>query len=171
MAEEISRGQVEFLGAITPEHVPQFLADTDIFVFTSHFEGCPNALLEAIMAGCVPVSWMIEGITDFILDEGETGFICPMGDCEAFAQAIATLIKDRERLQLMSRAAAETGRERFTHQRAASAYGELFKEVMAAAPPRWNPLPWSEFQGNPEFQHSWRDWVPGNIKQWIRSLT
>ena len=52
----VIKTQVEFVGAIPPKEVPSFLAETDVFVFTSHFEGCPNALPEAIMVGCVPVS-------------------------------------------------------------------------------------------------------------------
>ena len=50
MADSIAAGRVEFLGALTPDDIPGFLGETDIYLFTSHFEGCPNALLEAMMA-------------------------------------------------------------------------------------------------------------------------
>jgi glycosyltransferase involved in cell wall biosynthesis len=103
MSREIMRGQVEFLGALSPEEVPQFLAETDIFIFTSHFEGCPNALLEAMLAGCVPVAWLIEGITDFIIEDGETGFICQVGDYKGFADHVSILAEDRDKLRTVSR--------------------------------------------------------------------
>jgi glycosyltransferase involved in cell wall biosynthesis len=170
MRAEVERGQVEFIGAITPKQVPSFLAETDVFIFTSHFEGCPNALLEALMAGCVPVSWLIEGITDFIIEDGITGFISPMGDCQAFAQKIAILANDRRRLQLMSAAAAKAGRERFSDQRSAAAYAKLIEEVMSGPPPPWVPKPWSEFQNDPNFPHTWRELLPLGFRNRLRQL-
>lgn len=163
MAPEIEAGQVEFLGAIPPADVPQFLARVDVFLFTSHFEGCPNALLEAMMAGCVPVSWLIEGITDFIIEGEETGFICPTGDYGCFTQHIKALAADRADLQAMSARAASSARRRFDHRQAASAYAALIEEVMAEAPAPWTPRPWREFRIDPNFERSW--W-----KNWLREM-
>lgn len=170
MRTEIKRGQVDFIGAIPPSQVPRFLAETDIFLFTSHFEGCPNALLEAIMAGCVPVSWRIEGITDFIIEDEKTGFICPMGESETFARRIALLDGNRTQLQAMSKAVEQAGRARFTHQRAAASYAKLFNEVMSEAPPQWVPKPWKEFRSDPNFEHSWRELLPISVRNWLRWL-
>ncbi len=170
MSKESRAGQIEFLGSITPNQVPQFLAEIDVFLFTSHFEGCPNALLEAMMAGCVPVSWMIEGITDFIVREQETGFVCPLGDHVRFAQCIKTLAKDRNRLRAMSNQASTSARDRFTHHTAASAYADLIKEVMDQEPPPWILKPWHEFAGDPNFDHSWRDHLQDiPLVQWVWS--
>jgi glycosyltransferase involved in cell wall biosynthesis len=157
MAQEIKNGQVEFLGSITPARVPQFLAETDLFLFTSHFEGCPNALLEALMAGCVPVSWLIDGITDFIIEDGKTGFICPSGDYNCFADRVQALADDRARLGAMSQRAASSARERFTNQIAASAYARVIKEVIDQPPLKWNPKPWDQFVPDPNFDHSWKE--------------
>ena len=79
LASEIATGQVQFVGALDPLEVPRFLKETDVLLFTSHFEGCPNVLLEALMVGCVPVCWLIEGITDYIVRDGQTGFLSPVG--------------------------------------------------------------------------------------------
>ncbi len=167
---EIAQGQVELIGAIIPNEVPEFLSETDLFLFTSHFEGCPNALLEAIMAGCVPVSWLIDGITDFIIEDEKSGFICPMGNIEFFARRIEQLDHDRTALQAMSKAAAQVGRERFTNERAARAYADLFKEVMAESPPSWAPKPWGKFQSDPNFEHSWTELLPVNMRDWLKRL-
>ncbi len=170
MKDEIARGRVQFIGAIPPQDVPEFLKGTDIFVFTSHFEGCPNALLEAIMAGSVPVSWLIKGITDFIIEDGNSGFIHPVGDYTSFARSVELLDKDRSRLNLMSRAASKAGRERFTPRRTAAAYANVFNEVMAVAPPKWVPIPWRDFRGDPNFEHSWRDWIPVRVKWGLKRV-
>jgi len=170
MRAEIEQGQVEFLGAIPPKQVPSFLSETDVFVFTSHFEGCPNALLEAIMAGCVPVSWRIEGITDFIVEDGKTGFLSPIGDCRSLAKKVGRLAGDRELLQMMGAEAAGTARERFSNQRAATAYAKLIKEVISEPPPPWIPKPWSQFITDLNFKHTWTEWLPISFRNWLRQF-
>lgn len=158
MSEEIETGQVEFLGALSPQDVPRFLAEIDVFTFTSHIEGCPNALLEALMAGCVPVAWLIEGITNFVLEDGTTGFVCSTGDYSSFAHCIEALAKDRSKLQAMSMQASAVARERFSSRKAASAYAELIKDVMTKSPPTWTPRSWDNFVSDQNFEHSWKDW-------------
>ncbi|MCG8440320.1 MAG: glycosyltransferase family 4 protein [Caulobacterales bacterium] len=163
-------GRVEFLGALPPARIPAFLAETDAYLFTSHFEGCPNALLEANMAGCAPVSWVIAGITDYIITHGETGLLCEMGDCDAFAAHIASLAADRGRLARIARAAGEDARARFTNDIAARAYAELFRTVMAEPPPGPPPKPWRAFEPDPNFPQTWRSHVPPALKDAIKRL-
>jgi len=170
MSAEIEHGQVQFLGAISPHEVPRFLAETDVFLFTSHFEGFPNALLEAMLAGCVPVFWLIEGITDYILDDGNTGFVCHVSDHVGFARAIEGLAVDRKLLQNMSQQVARSARERFTDQKAASAYAGLIKDAMVQTPLPWIPKPWAQFTGDPNFEHSWKEILHDiSIFRWLKT--
>lgn len=155
MAKVSRLGQIEYLGALPPKEIPDFLASTDVFVFTSHFEGCPNALLEAMMGGCVPVSWLIEGITDYIIEDRKTGYLIKNGDYAGFAAAISELSSGSQTLLEMSRKVAYEARKRFSHERAASQYAELFHNVMKQAPPSWKPVDWREFSGDQNFRHSW----------------
>lgn len=166
----IAAGRVELLGALGPANVPGFLADTDALLFTSHFEGCPNALLEAMMAGAVPISSRIEGTTDFLITEGETGFLCAADNHACFAHHAAVLERDRARLVRMSAAVAAAARARLTNATAAAAYADLFAEVMAAPPPAWHPLPWSRFRRDPNFQHSWSEWLPSALRDSLKRL-
>ncbi|MBW2664509.1 MAG: glycosyltransferase family 4 protein [Deltaproteobacteria bacterium] len=134
----VQEGTVEFIGSLSPSHVPEFLAGIDVLLFPSQFEGCPNVLLEAMMAGCVPVASLLEGITDFILQEGKSGFLCPVGDCEAFAVRVFELAKNREKLREMSQTVAKDARERFSQTRMAADYARVLKKIMAdmaEAPP------------------------------------
>lgn len=167
----IAEKDVELMGPILPQAVPDFLGNIDVFLFPSRIEGCPNALIEGIMAGCVPVASQIEGITDFIIRDGRTGFVCPMDDCEAFAERIADLANDRRRLQQMAAAVAADARERFSQERAAKEYAQLIKEIMQAPPPRWTPLPWSAFQPDPAFANSFRrSIIPKPFKRLIKKI-
>jgi glycosyltransferase involved in cell wall biosynthesis len=155
LADAIAAGQVEMTGALGPERIPGFLADTDVLLFTSHFEGCPNALLEAMMAGAVPVSGRIEGTTDFLITEGETGFLCSVDDPACFARCIALLEQDRGRLARMSKAVAAAARAQLTNATAAAAYAALFQSVMAAPPPPASLIPWRAFRVDQNFAVSW----------------
>jgi glycosyltransferase involved in cell wall biosynthesis len=170
LAAEVAAGQVEFLGAITPSEVPTFFGEIDVYLFTSHFEGCPNALLEALMAGCVPVSWLIEGITDYILNPGETGYISAVGDYESMASQIKTLADDRDRLRSMSSMAGKDARSRFSSEYAALGYARLFQSVLEMPAPGVVARPWSEFQADPNFEHSWSEIFPLKLRQRIRSV-
>jgi len=166
-----STGEVEFLGALGPKEIPAFLAQTDIFVFTSHFEGCPNALLEAMTAGAVPVSWIIEGITDFLLDDGKTGYLCKMGDTGAMADRIAALSADRGKLQLLSQAVADEASSRFTNEIAADAYASMLREVMAEPPMVEAAEPWSAFKGDPNFPNYWRESIPRGLRHVLAAMS
>lgn len=151
LQEYVRKGRVTFAGPLPPSEVPGFLGSLDILVFPSQAEGCPNTLLEAMMAGCATVSSRLEGITDFIVEDGRSGFLCPVGDCTQFADRIAELAADRPRLRKVSEAAASVARERFSQERVASEYARVFRTVMAEPPVDWTPLPWSRFQPDPDF--------------------
>ncbi|MFZ2631241.1 MAG: glycosyltransferase family 4 protein [Desulfosalsimonadaceae bacterium] len=167
----VRNGTVAFVGPLSPDEVPGFLGGLDSFLFPSQFEGCPNALLEAIMAGCVPVAWILEGITDFIIQNGITGLVCPTGDCEAFADKIAMLANDRDQLQKMSQAAAGDARKRFSQARVAMDYARLIKDAMQMPPPSWTPLPWASFRPDPAFAEykRWHAAFPGALKRLIKN--
>ncbi len=167
---EVGTGQVQFLGALSPTAVPEFLSRIDIFLFTSHFEGCPNALLEALMAGCVPTSWIIDGITNYVLRDSRSGFVSELGNYECLVNNIEALDKDRPKLQAISHFAAQDARERFSSASAADRYASLFQGLMENPAPPWRARDWSEFNGDVNFSHSWKDNIPSSLKIWLRSL-
>jgi glycosyltransferase involved in cell wall biosynthesis len=171
LAAHIAAGRVSFAGALSPKAVPQFLGESDIYLFTSRFEGMPNALLEAMMAGAVPACFNIAGITDYMIEDGRTGLLREQEDAEGLAHAIAGLNGNRPALDAMRRAVAAEARVRFTHARTAAAYADLFREMMATEPPNPEPLPWSQFVPDPNFPQTWRRFVPPAVKSLARKVT
>lgn len=168
MAPHIAEGRVEFMGALTPAEIPPFLGEMDVYLFTSHFEGCPNALLEAMMAGCVPVSGLIAGITDFLIETGRTGFIEDLGDAGGFANAVAALHADRAKLASLSQVVGAEARTRYTDEVAADAYAALIRDVMSEPAPNWPPRPWRAFKPDPNFPGYWRNRIPAGLKAFMR---
>ncbi len=168
LAGAVAAGRVEFLGALPPDAIPDFLAETDIYLFTSRFEGMPNALIEAMMAGAVPVCFNIEGITDFMIEDGRTGLLRPQEDCAGVAEAVARLQDERAGLGQMARAVAEAARARFSNRVAAQAYAKAYHEVAAEPPLPWTPRPWRDFKVDPNFPQTWRRFVPRSVKTLVK---
>lgn len=169
LAPHIAAGRVEFLGALGPGEIPDLLGDVDIYLFTSKFEGMPNALIEAMMAGAVPACFNIEGITDFMVDHDRSGLLVPQEDAKALAQGIHRLDQDRDHLRAMSAAVAATARERFSSAGTARVYADLFRAVMAEPAPAWSPKAWSSFTPDPNFPRTWRRFIPKAVKEAIKS--
>ncbi len=166
----INTGQVSFLGALNREQVPNFLAKTDIYIFPSHFEGCPNALLEAMMAGCVSMAWTIKGITDYVLKEGVTGFLHAVGDCVHMAKNIKILDENRKLIRKISKLAANNARTRFTPELTAAAYAKVFNEVMNQPILEIKPLTWNQFKPDVNFKQKGDPWLPRGQKKRIKKL-
>ena len=167
----LEAGEVTFEGALSKDEIPGFLSEIDVFLFTSHFEGCPNALLEAMMAGCAPVALAIDGITDYIIEHGQSGFIASRGDCKAFAEYIVQLAVDSSLLQRISNAAAARSCHHFTAQTAAERYAQLFQSVMHLPLPDYTPLPWSQFRVDPVYKKRWTSYFPSPVKRLAKQFS
>ena len=79
----------------------------DIFVFPSHFEGTPFAMLEAMAHGLPVIAAAFGGVEE-ILDDGRSGILVPVGRADALRAAIIEALADPERLARLGAA----GRER-----------------------------------------------------------
>jgi len=90
-----------FAGVLRGEPLAAAYADMDALVFPSHTDTFGNVVLEALASG-VPAIVTPDGGPKFIVRDGETGFVVPD---DGFAQAIATLAHDRQRLDHMRHAA------------------------------------------------------------------
>lgn len=66
----------------------------DAFVFSSDYEGCPNALMEAMAAGLPCISTDCPTGPSMLIDSGKNGLLVPVGDVEAMSQAMEYLIKN-----------------------------------------------------------------------------
>jgi glycosyltransferase involved in cell wall biosynthesis len=161
--------KVRFHGQKPPGDIPKLLSQADIFLMPSRFEGVPMSLLEAMSAWCVPVASKLHGITDMIVEEGVSGFLCPMGKTGAFTEKIAFLHQNRYRLAEMSAAARRRVTDRFSLERMAADYDRLFTETLACAPLPYTPRPLKQLQYPKELLPTWRTWVPQPLKNLART--
>ncbi len=82
------------------EDVPSLLRAADAFLFCSRTEGLPNALLEAMAAGCVALVTHVPGCRDCV-SHNVTGWLMAPGSADAVAEALDRVLPDaalRQRL-------------------------------------------------------------------------
>ena len=70
------------------ENPLKYFANADVFVLSSHVEGLPNVLVEAMMCGCTPVSTDCPTGPREVLQNGKYGYLVPVQDPDAMAAAI-----------------------------------------------------------------------------------
>jgi glycosyltransferase involved in cell wall biosynthesis len=123
--------EVRFWGWLSPAQVRQRLRELDAVVLLSDSEGLPLALLESMGHGVVPIVTRIKsGLTE-VVREGDNGFLVEVGDMSTFADRVALLAKDRERLSQMRLKAWETSQD-FSLDKMVTAYEHTFKQLAAA---------------------------------------
>lgn len=70
------------------ENPLKYFSKADIFVLSSHVEGLPNVLVEAMMCGCTPVSTDCPTGPREVLQDEKFGYLVPMRDPVAMAAGI-----------------------------------------------------------------------------------
>jgi glycosyltransferase involved in cell wall biosynthesis len=85
--------------------VPGFLASMQVFVMPSHYEAGPYSLLEAMAMGR-PVVSTLTGLATEVIEDGQNGFLVPIGDIRALSRAVLTLLADGD----LARRVGERGR-------------------------------------------------------------
>lgn len=100
-------GKVKFIGSLSDEKllIEEF-NNASIFVFPSHFEGLPLALLEAISFGLACVGTNVGGIPD-LLDNGNSGILIPPKNPLEIAGALRTLFMNSDFNKILSERARE----------------------------------------------------------------
>ena len=84
--------RVRFLGQRMD--VDRKLADAQISLLVTNWEGFPLSVLESMRAGLPVVASAVGGVSEAVRD-GETGFLVPRGDVEVLRDRIERLLTDR----------------------------------------------------------------------------
>ncbi|MCX2574303.1 glycosyltransferase [Pedobacter sandarakinus] len=79
------RSRISFLGEI--KNIHQVMAEHDLMVLSSHTEGFPNVVLEALTVGLPVVTFKVSGIPGLIVD-GFNGYVIKQGDLNNFKEKV-----------------------------------------------------------------------------------
>lgn len=122
---------VEFQTPASNADVIKAIAQRDIFIFPTRFEGFPVALMEAMSVGAVPVASDLPGGLREIVHDAQTGFRVPMDQPEAFANAVIRLWNDPELLEQISRNNIELVSQQFNVTIQSPLYQQFFDQTAA----------------------------------------
>lgn len=79
------------------DEVQQLLENYKYFIFTSDYEGIPNALIEAMLAGMVCVSTDCKpGGARLIIEDQKNGLLLERGDVQGLSSALLRVMSDQE---------------------------------------------------------------------------
>jgi len=121
--------QTRFLG--NRRDIPSILRSLDIAVLTSDSEGLSNAILEAMAAGLPVVATRVGGNIELV-DDGKTGFLCPVGSDEAFAIAIAKLLDNADLRSEMGMEARVRALARYKISSVVEQFSHLYTSLLCA---------------------------------------
>lgn len=110
--------------------VDEILAVSDVFVLTSLWEGLPRSVLEAMCAGLPVVAYSIDGNREMVL-EGRNGYLAEPGDVAALSEKLSGLLKNRDLMISLGKAAKDTVTEEFDIDLMVRKQEKLYSELTA----------------------------------------
>lgn len=105
--------------------VPRLLGAFDVYVHPARFEGMPNAVMEAMAAGCPIVATTVDGTTELVRD-GIDGWLVPPEDTSALGAALEQAIHD----PIMARARGKTAQARAVTHYTETAMVDAWEQVL-----------------------------------------
>jgi glycosyltransferase involved in cell wall biosynthesis len=124
--------EVLLLGELPRATTLAAVAAADVAVLSTHHEGLPNAVIEAMALGKPVVVSDVQGVRDLI-EDGESGTIVPPRDAPRLAEALAYLLRSPGRRQQMGAAAARAIHARIVDPRSiAQRYEHLYDRIARA---------------------------------------
>lgn len=118
--------QVHFLGQCPT--VPALLLSHQVFVLSTHYEGMPLAMLEAMAAGCAVVGSAVVGVKELLCD-GVDGKLVAPADAEALANALEELLRDPVKASAMAHQARKRALRDFGVGVMAEQYGNCLRSI------------------------------------------
>jgi hypothetical protein len=114
--EELSRqlgiaSRVRFLGFV--KEMPELYECLDLLLLTSHFEGTPLTVLEAMAMGVPVVASRVDGVAE-VLEDGRDAMLVSPGRRDLFVEEICRVLADQGLRQGLARAGQEKARQQFS---------------------------------------------------------
>ena len=106
--------------------IPALLSAFDVFAMSSHTEGLPLAVIEA-MASSLPIACTAVGGLPRVIDSGVTGELVTPGDAVALRACLDRLVRDPARRAQLGAAARGAAVARFSMDRVVDEYLALYR--------------------------------------------
>jgi glycosyltransferase involved in cell wall biosynthesis len=108
--------------------VPALLKMADVLVLPSRWEGMPNAVLEAMAAGCAVIASDVDGVADINFP----GWRVPPENSDALAQAIVESAGDPNATRFLGKHGRQIVEQQFSQAATVAAYQSLWSKILKA---------------------------------------
>ncbi|SVB37467.1 uncharacterized protein METZ01_LOCUS190321 [marine metagenome] len=121
--------KVTFLGKHS--HVDELLSCADLFLLPSSSESFGLAALEAMATGTPVVASNVGGIKEVIVD-GETGYLCEVGDVRKMTDSSIQLLSSPSIWKAFSECGLTVVKDRFSATKIVPCYEKFYAEIMGS---------------------------------------
>ena len=112
------------------KNIGQEYSESSMIVMSSHYEGFPMVMIEAMACGLPAVSFDFKCGPRDIVKEGENGLVVTDGDIDGLAEAMMTLMRDDELRKRMGEEAKKVV-ETFSEAKVMDKWVRLYEETIA----------------------------------------
>ena len=126
--------QILFLGAISHDKLPQYIAIADLYLITSKSEGFCLGALEAMACGIPVVGTLCGGLEEILADvdpnsKGQSNLLVEVGDTPGLAKTSVSLLKDPQRYRRVQEECLKVAQFSFSRQTQIQEYINLIEEA------------------------------------------
>ncbi len=101
----------------------------DVFAFTSLHDGCPNTVLEAMLAG-IPIVATRSGAVPELIEDGKHGLLVRPGSATELCEAMASMLDTGTDRYRYGEQARERALSQFEPGRELQAYWKVYQECL-----------------------------------------
>ena len=113
--------------------IVDYLCASDILLLPSEQESFGLAALEAMACELPIIASRVGGLPQLV-DDGETGFLSPVGDVDKMADDTVRLLTDKKLRRQMGRRARESAISRYSTDKIIPQYIEFYERIIQSAP-------------------------------------
>ena len=121
------KDKIEFCGFV--DDTAAFLADIDVFVMPSLFEGLGVAAVEAMAAGRPVIASRVGGLTELVLDN-DTGLLVEPGNDAPLADAIELMHREPARAVVLGQRGREHVKRHFSLEQMATSNEAYYYDLL-----------------------------------------
>ena len=120
--------EMHILGFLTRDNVRNTNLSADIYVLTSHWEGLPRAIIEAMSCGLPIISTAVGGCKELV--DASNGFIISRHDINGVTDALTKLIINTKMREQMGRASYDKVISEFSLEKMLAETEQIYAEVL-----------------------------------------
>jgi len=121
--------KITITGRISRQDALRYLRNMDVFAFTSLHDGCPNTVLEAMLAG-IPIVATRSGAVPELIEDGKHGLLVRPGSATELCEAMASMLDAGTDRYRYGEQARERALSQFEPGRELQAYWKVYQECL-----------------------------------------